>query len=1619
MKPARRLISGALSMVMAFSLGAAALPAAYAAPASPAGQTQALTGSIGLTLRFDLPQTAANAAGRGIRLRVDGPGGAAVAALPGGTLDSNTLGAAASVLVKNVDGAELTSETRVGYYEVELSGLPAGGAQYELTLTGTGYKTFTQTVVLDGYSRHIIVGTGDGTFSLGDLNGDGAVDDRDLVAMDSRLGQAADRPELAVFDLNGDGKLDVTDLAYVNHSRGITGEALLLDAAAIVAPVVDTAGLAAAGQVEDLFRDGGVVTLSPAAGAGGLSIPIELPRPVEMSEIQITCPEGGGAIRAGAAVAELEDGSTLRVPFDVSLPEGVHAIGRTAGQRLISIDLGRKAAVKKVTIQVTATDGPEGFATVTKIEFLKDIVPDNPKNDADQAKGLGAAPGDGQVTLAWNAVRNVTGYTVAYGESAAALTKTVSVNTNRAVISGLENMKTYYFQVAAVNGGWRGTPSEIVSGTPEPGRVPGAPSNIRVTPSDQSLRVSWGSTKDAVYYQVFYRTAGQSAFQQSGGNLSGTSAVITGLTNGTAYEVAVKAGNGKGVGPYSATASGTPRREELAMPSLPEDDRIDNSHVVDVAMSDPGNVDRNLCPNFTPMQVVDGDAATYWIARAFWEGMAFTYTFDEPQDMNYVVWVPYLQGNYKYMMARYSITAMDEAGNVLASGTYPAPAMTDKNYLVLPFPMVKGVKKLTVSLAQVEGRSAVNIAEMAFYKGDPLAEDIAALFTDGSFTALKPGVSAETVAALSRRLDAKPGFYMDPERLRDELALAQGLAEGRRDVLGVVQNGVQSRSGGQDRPYGQSASDLQPLGVSAKAGAVVAVYANIPGGEQVTVVPTQFFGESGVWRGSPVQLVNGRNYITVPKIGSLTDERGGPLYLTYAGDHPEKITLQVRGDRNVFPVPVLELSGWYDMGEAARREAIRDYVTRLQSHVSALGGGNLAVNVRNATEISTPSVLLSIPADRALAGLQGVGGSVEQMVETMYQNVLAWEEELFVANKVQGIIDSGTQLSGYRYPMTTRQNIRYMRMFAGAFMYAAGNHVGVGYGSTSGLMSGKPSSAVGGDRANGLFGWGIAHEIGHNMDKLGKAEITNNIYSLAIQAWDGGSMAWPTRLTLSNIWPAVFEKTAAGRPGSAGNVFVQLAMYWQLHLAYDQADRPLDFFNRFFRAWKAGEAGGRTYDERVALIAAKTAGRNLTGFFIRWGLTLSQDVKDQLAQYAPEPRAIWYLNDGAYAYRLDGGGAFDGTVEISASVSEKDGKVTLTISGGNEAVLGYEVLRDGKPVGFAAENAGGETAFTDDLGAANNLTYSYSVIPVDKLGNVGEETGPVEVLVAYDKAIDAGLYTVTREGGAVIITMRQGAVPVTGVKITGTALSGSYTVELKEDAAAPAWRAVKEGTLSGESAVGYFAKPGAEPGDTRIWTYDAAALRITGAPEGASVVPLDYPGDRVDFYEDACVGVLKEDYRYAEGEDGVIPAGTVVILGSYRGDPVYNTVEIQARYSTTPEAGEAAEAGATYQERPMNGEVLLFAEIPADGAVSDTSDGFWIFIPDWEAEDALLRELLKEEEIPGQEEEILHSPAEIRAVFYRNDDPNSSGSRRETSRTVWISFPERATLPQVELTGAQ
>lgn len=1603
----RRLTSGLLSLALVGSSCTAWLPTVAAASRleSSVLQAEQPTGSIALTLTFALPQRVDEVKSRDIRLALTGSGKNITVSLKDGSTTGDA-GVSVFVEAQNTQGAPLTTEQQIGAYEVVLSGLPLGG--YTMTVTGAGYTPCTtDTISLQDYSQHVLMSTADGTFSLGDLDGDGHVTQTDREALTAQLGKT---DSLDIYDLNGDGVVDVTDLSYVNKTMDVDGTPRILSTAAIVSAQLENHNLDVEGSLSDLFTNSDAsVTLKPKEEAAELSIPIALAKPTEMSEISIASPSAAGAIQAGTALVEVEGQDTpLEIPFSASTPDGVYAITRAAGQSVVTINLGAKVTVKKVTIQVTqvagqTTEKPE-FATVTQIEFLKDIVSEETKADI-QVKGLAATVGDGEITLVWDSLPNVTGYTVKYGTSKDALSKSAGASTNRLVISDLTNSTTYYFQVTGVNGDWSGTPSAILSATPLSSTVPGAPSNLSVDQADGALRLSWSKTKDATYYQVFYREAGTQIWKSWGGSTTATSSAITGLTNGTSYEVAVKAGNHKGLGPYSAIASGTPAKEAFALPQLPETNRIDSGELTSVVMATPSNVNKGLCPNFTVKDLTDNDPNTYWVAATWWDNSAITYTFRDTHDMNYLLLVPYLDAAYKNRIDSYTVTLKGEGGEALATYNRKGMNITGSNYYIISFPETKGVKSVTLALGEKTGGPRVSISEIAFYDSDTLADDIANLFTDGSFTGLKGSVEQGDITALKDRLSALSSFYLDLARLTDELNLAQSLLDRNSNVLGVVKHDFQSRStsAAADQAAGQTASDLQPLGVTARAGATVAIYAELPDDATVYVVPTQYYGESGTWKGTPVALKNGRNYITVEKIGDSTDTRGGVLYLTYAGSRPEDIKIQVRGDSNVFSMPVLELSSWYTMGESARKDAIRAYVQELESHVSALSGAKFTTEIRNATEISTPSVLLSLPADQVLAGLKGVGNDENAMVNTMYQNILAWEEELFIANQVQGIIPSDTALTGYQYPMTTRQNIRYMRMFAGAFMYAAGNHIGVEYGSTSALAQGKPTSATGAGQANGLFGWGIAHEIGHNMDKLGRAEITNNIYSLALQAWDGSAMTVDTRLTADGRWAQIFDKVAQARPGTANNVFVQLGMYWQLHLAYDEAAQPLAFYNEFFKLWKSGEYSGYSYDERVALIASKVADRNLTEFFTRWGMTLSAGVKDILDDYPAESRAIWYLNDASRTYRLQSGSAASGSASVSASVNES--KVTLTISHtDSDKILGYEIRRNGTPIAFTTQ-----TTYVDDLGAANNLAYTYTVVPVDKLGSPGSQATSNEVRVAYDKTIASDLYTLHRDGTTVTITMKSGAVNVTGLKLTSqSAMSGDYTVSAQVSKQSEAVTA-KTGTLSGTELVAYFTKPGADPSDTRIWTYSATSLTLTGIPADADIQLLDYPGDRVDFYEGAAVGVLKDDYHYGAKADDVIKAGTLVILGTYRGDPAFNYVEIQARYNTTAEADEAN--GVTTVERAMNGYGLLLAELPADGAVSDTSDGFFLFVPDLEKEQAL----------NAQSGVTDAYPLEIRANFYRTDDPNSAGSKRLTSQTLWLSFPEggdkddAVSLPLIDL----
>lgn len=91
--------------------------------------------------------------------------------------------------------------------------------------------------------------------------------------------------------------------------------------------------------------------------------------------------------------------------------------------------------------------------------------------------------------------------------------------------------------------------------------APSTPSAPTLTPGDTQLGVSWVAPANGgsaiTSYDVRYRTSPSGSYSTVNVT-SGTSTTVTGLTNGTAYDVGVRANNAVGSSAYSANATATP-----------------------------------------------------------------------------------------------------------------------------------------------------------------------------------------------------------------------------------------------------------------------------------------------------------------------------------------------------------------------------------------------------------------------------------------------------------------------------------------------------------------------------------------------------------------------------------------------------------------------------------------------------------------------------------------------------------------------------------------------------------------------------------------------------------------------------------------------------------------------------------------------------------------------------------------------------------------------------------------------------------------------------------------------------------------------------------------------------
>ena len=199
-----------------------------------------------------------------------------------------------------------------------------------------------------------------------------------------------------------------------------------------------------------------------------------------------------------------------------------------------------------------AGDGPAATVTATPV-----TTPGAPEN-------LGWAPGDGQVTLSWDAPSSDGGAAIARYEYEIDDSGTwIDADLDlQETVPDLTNGQPYTFAVRAVNAAG-GSPAAAVTATPA--TTPGAPENLGWAPGDGQVTLSWdapSSDGGAAITRYEYEIDDSGTWIDAGLDLQET---VPGLTNGQPYTFAVRAVNAVGGGD-AATVTATP----VTTPGAPE-----------------------------------------------------------------------------------------------------------------------------------------------------------------------------------------------------------------------------------------------------------------------------------------------------------------------------------------------------------------------------------------------------------------------------------------------------------------------------------------------------------------------------------------------------------------------------------------------------------------------------------------------------------------------------------------------------------------------------------------------------------------------------------------------------------------------------------------------------------------------------------------------------------------------------------------------------------------------------------------------------------------------------------------------------------------------------------------
>ena len=1314
---------------------------------------------------------------------------------------------------------------------------------------------------------------------------------------------------------------------------------------------------------------------------------------------------------------------------------------------------------------------------------------------------LAVETGSEEFTLTWDACKNVTGYEVLIEHNGEQDTYTVKNNSLKVTSFNekkLVNKEQYTAKVQSVNGTWKSGYSESVTAVPKADKKPDAPENVKAVGKYKSVEVSWKNMKNTEFYNLFYREKGQEEYTKIE-NITTNSYTISELKENVKYEIYLTGVNELGESDPSLTSTAqTTDLEPAVMPkykqiNTSEEGQV-SSHIVSATrgrgeMKDSpldlegktawGTVDNNPASHFYMADWDDGGEYTDF------NNKGFTFEFDQPYTMDTIGFQEVTaQGNF----TRISLKYWDENGSehVVDKNNLKIEARTDKNnkrYYFIRIAEPIQAKKISFGIGRdYSGLRVITVSEISFYNYDSLEDDIMGLYEDELHTVLKGSVTEQTIQDLRNRLQTKDEasgeYHPDKDRLEKELDNAEDILNNQLSEPILVHNTITTRD--TDRGF-SGLNAWQPLGITA-AGEEITLFVghNTMGtgsNTNLQLVATQYHAESGSVSKVVTTLKTGRNDVTIPKIWSTDEESGGALYIQYTGNNAnDRYSVRVNGG---VEVPTLDLYGVTDAQERQQRaeqyvEALKGYVEKMEAVHKKVheNSGNESVEyeyskencILGATDILLDKMLFSLPAQQVLSGCEG---NAQKLLDSM--DAMEGMMNLFYQHK--GLNQTAPDEKD-RFPQR-HLNIRYQRMFAGAFMYAAGDHIGIGWNETAGMMTGVPVQSDNGKYVSGrYFGWGIAHEIGHNINQsaYAYAEVTNNYFAVLAQAKD-------TNDSVRFEYPKVYEKVTSGTTGKSEDVFTQLGMYWQLHLAYDSGynfktyDNYEEQLNNLFFARvdtyarntaKAPAPQGIALtlsgdrDQDFMRLACAAAQKNILEFFERWGMIPNDETRSYAGQFETETRAIYYVNDDSRVYRLENSGSSLGSLgdveavgdDTTVSVNKDTAnQVDFTLTSKTipeEDVLGYEITRtmisggqvEKEVVGFTTENQ-----FSDHVTTVNNRVITYEVTVVDKYLNRSAAKTLTPVKIEHDGSLDKEFWTTTTKNMEAVHTEDPGEADedtpcapqqeapilkavdnktdttytgiagdeaevlmqfnrkqiISGLKYTvneGTAIK-DYSIYVHGDN--DEWTEVVKGSFDDKKVqTVYFENVDGKYVGT--YSTDAVKLVIHNQKDTEiSISELDVlgvTGDNVDFRSaqdgTSAIGRLASDYQYGETEADKIPAGSIVFVGSYKGNPAYNVVLLYDQDGNI--------VGGTNTDGSLKAQQIILADVPETGNIQDVSDGTWIY---W---------------IDPQDSAQL-AGKQVRAELYRVNDAQTNEGQRLVSDSLYVEVPQE--MPEIELNGNQ